>query len=115
MQFHNIQTMKCYRLFVQNGNLLEIYNSEYGWAMDGSGEILTIFIGQAGTQLANACWELFCLEHGVSPNGCLRQGYYPTDPTMCTFFSESQVSKCIIHDKSIIGLDPKDLYLHIFF
>lgn len=82
--------------------------------MDGSGEILTIFIGQAGTQLANACWELFCLEHGVSPNGCLRQGYYPTDPTMCAFFSESQVSKCIIRDKNIIGLDPKDLFIFFF-
>lgn len=66
--------------------------------MDRSGEIITIFIGQAGTQLGNACWELFCLEHGVSPNGCLRQGYYPTDPTMCAFFSETQVSKCIIYN-----------------
>ncbi|XP_043789115.1 tubulin alpha chain-like [Apis laboriosa] len=73
--------------------------------MDGSSEIITIFIGQAGTQLANACWELFCLEHGVSPNGCLRQGYYPTDPAMCAFFSESQVRK-LTPRTMIIDLEP---------
>jgi tubulin alpha len=26
-------------------------------------EVLSIHIGQAGVQLGNACWELFCLEH----------------------------------------------------
>ena len=61
--------------------------------MEESSEIITIFIGQAGVQIANACWELFCLEHGVSPNGCLRQGYYPTDLSLCSFFSETQVRK----------------------
>lgn len=62
--------------------------------MEAGGEIITIFIGQAGTQLANACWELFCLEHGVDPNGHLHRGYYPMDTSMYTFFSECQVSKC---------------------
>lgn len=33
------------------------------------GEILSIHIGQAGIQLGNSCWELLCLEHGISPNG----------------------------------------------
>ena len=28
-------------------------------------EIITIHIGQAGAQMGNACWELFCLEHGT--------------------------------------------------
>jgi hypothetical protein len=26
-------------------------------------EVISIHIGQAGVQLGNACWELFCLEH----------------------------------------------------
>lgn len=60
--------------------------------MDETGQVITIFIGQAGTQLASACWELFCLEHGVGPNGCIRQGYYPIDTSFCTFFAETQVS-----------------------
>lgn len=28
-------------------------------------------IGQAGVQIGNACWELYCLEHGLRPDGCL--------------------------------------------
>jgi tubulin alpha len=28
-------------------------------------ECLSIHVGQAGIQLGNACWELFCLEHGI--------------------------------------------------
>ena len=26
-------------------------------------------IGQAGCQIGNACWELYCLEHGIQPDG----------------------------------------------
>ncbi|ELP90078.1 tubulin alpha-1 chain, putative [Entamoeba invadens IP1] len=32
-------------------------------------EVITINIGQAGCQLGNSCWELFCLEHGILPDG----------------------------------------------
>jgi tubulin alpha len=28
-------------------------------------EAICIHIGQAGIQIGNACWELFCLEHGI--------------------------------------------------
>ena len=28
-------------------------------------EVICIHIGQAGIQGGNACWELFCLEHGL--------------------------------------------------
>ncbi|KOC63663.1 Tubulin alpha chain [Habropoda laboriosa] len=73
--------------------------------MDGPGEIITIFIGQAGTQLASACWELFCLEHGVTPAGCLRQGYYPVDTSMCTFFAETQIRK-MTPRTLIVDLEP---------
>ncbi|CAG9856012.1 unnamed protein product [Phyllotreta striolata] len=34
-------------------------------------EIIQIHIGQAGVQLANACWELYCLEHAVKFDGTL--------------------------------------------
>lgn len=34
-------------------------------------EIITIHIGQAGCQIGNAVWELFCLEHGIMPDGTL--------------------------------------------
>ncbi|EPY74968.1 hypothetical protein CB1_001839002 [Camelus ferus] len=32
-------------------------------------ECISIHIGQAGVQISNACWELYCLEHGIQPDG----------------------------------------------
>ena len=57
---------------------------------------LTFFsVGQAGVQIANACWELFCLEHGIQPDGQM-----PSDKTIGggddafnTFFSETGAGK----------------------
>jgi len=58
-------------------------------------EILSIHIGQAGVQLGNSCWELYCLEHGILPDGMM-----PNDPTpgketdaFNTFFSETSAGK----------------------
>jgi hypothetical protein len=30
---------------------------------------LFVCTGQAGIQVGNACWELYCLEHGIQPDG----------------------------------------------
>ena len=58
-------------------------------------ECITIHIGQAGVQVGNACWELFCLEHGIQPDGQM-----PSDKTIGggddsfnTFFSETGAGK----------------------
>ena len=32
-------------------------------------ECISIHIGQAGVQVGNSCWELYCLEHGIQPDG----------------------------------------------
>lgn len=32
-------------------------------------ECISVHVGQAGCQIGNACWELYCLEHGISPEG----------------------------------------------
>ena len=29
-------------------------------------EVISVHIGQAGVQMGNAAWELYCLEHGQS-------------------------------------------------
>lgn len=58
---------------------------------NGSGEVVTVFLGQAGVQIANACWELFCIEHGVKPDGFLYDGFKIVDKTFQTFFAPSQV------------------------
>ncbi|KHJ80181.1 hypothetical protein OESDEN_20150 [Oesophagostomum dentatum] len=30
-------------------------------------EVISIHVGQAGVQIGNACWELYCLEHAIQP------------------------------------------------
>mmetsp|Transcript_15795 Transcript_15795/g.31732 ORF Transcript_15795/g.31732 Transcript_15795/m.31732 type:complete len:444 (-) Transcript_15795:1606-2937(-) len=57
-------------------------------------EVISLHIGQAGVQVANACWELYCLEHGIAPDGTLSNpdsGKH--DDTFSTFFSETGSGK----------------------
>jgi len=32
-------------------------------------ELLSLHVGQAGVQIGNACWELYCMEHSISSDG----------------------------------------------
>ncbi|KAI9298964.1 alpha-tubulin [Neoconidiobolus thromboides FSU 785] len=32
-------------------------------------EIISVHLGQSGVQIGNACWELYCLEHGIDKEG----------------------------------------------
>ncbi|KAB2056131.1 hypothetical protein ERO13_A11G076100v2 [Gossypium hirsutum] len=58
-------------------------------------EIISVHIGQAGIQVGNSCWELYCLEHVIHPDGTM-----PSDTSMGvahdafnTFFSETGSGK----------------------
>lgn len=58
-------------------------------------EVISLHIGQAGVQIGNSCWELFCLEHGIMHNGQM-----PSDKSIGvendafnTFFSETGAGK----------------------
>ena len=55
-------------------------------------EVISIHVGQAGVQMGNACWELYCLEHGIQPDGLMPSdtslGY--DDDSFNTFFSETE-------------------------
>ena len=58
-------------------------------------ECISIHLGQAGIQTGNGCWELYCLEHGIQPDGQM-----PADKTVgggddafSTFFSETGAGK----------------------
>ena len=58
-------------------------------------EVISIHLGQCGVQAGNACWELYCLEHGIQPDGQM-----PSDKTIGggddafnTFFSETGSGK----------------------
>uniref|UniRef100_A0A8D0ERV9 Tubulin alpha chain n=1 Tax=Strix occidentalis caurina TaxID=311401 RepID=A0A8D0ERV9_STROC len=50
-------------------------------------ECISVHIGQAGVQMGNACWELFCLEHGIQPNGTFID-QPSNDDSFATFFRE---------------------------
>jgi len=67
-------------------------------------EVISLHIGQGGIQTGNACWELYCLEHGIQPDGQM-----PSDKTIGggddafnTFFSETgagkHVPRCVFLD-----------------
>jgi len=58
-------------------------------------ECISVHVGQAGVQIGNSCWELYCLEHGILPDGQM-----PSDKTIGggddsfnTFFSETDSGK----------------------
>jgi len=58
---------------------------------------MCVQLGQCGCQIGNANWELFCLEHGIQPDGQM-----PSDKTIGggddafnTFFSETGAGKYV--------------------
>jgi len=57
-------------------------------------EIISLHIGQAGVQTGNACWELYCLEHGIKPDGTLSNANND-DQGFQTFFSETGSGKYV--------------------
>ncbi|CAD5210308.1 unnamed protein product [Bursaphelenchus xylophilus] len=55
-------------------------------------EVISLHVGQAGVQIGNACWELFCLEHGIRADGeCIDY----VDKSLNTFFQESSNGKYV--------------------
>merc|ERR1712020_798984 len=51
-------------------------------------------IGQAGCQIGNACWELYCLEHGIQPDGQMPSDkLMGGDDSFTTFFAETGAGK----------------------
>ena len=80
-------------------------------------ECVCLHIGQAGIQTGNACWELFCLEHGIQPDGQM-----PSDKTIGggddafnTFFSETGSGKHVPRtvfidlEPTVVGASPSSL------
>uniref|UniRef100_A0A674AMH8 Tubulin alpha chain n=1 Tax=Salmo trutta TaxID=8032 RepID=A0A674AMH8_SALTR len=58
-------------------------------------ECISIHMGQAGVQIGNACWELYCLEHGILPDGQMPSDKSTgrADNSFNTFFSETGAGK----------------------
>ena len=74
-------------------------------------EVISLHVGQAGIQVGNACWELYCLEHGIKPNGhtSKNESNGMSDESFSTFFSGTSAGKhvprCIFVDLEPTVLD----------
>jgi len=51
-------------------------------------EVISIHVGQAGVQMGQSCWQLYCLEHGIQPDGTMPSDKEPGDESFTTFFTE---------------------------
>lgn len=69
-------------------------------------ECISLHIGQAGVQIGNACWELYCLEHGISADGQMNDTSTEVlDDSFNTFFNET-VSGKFVPRSVFIDLEP---------
>ncbi|CAF4852595.1 unnamed protein product [Pieris macdunnoughi] len=81
-------------------------------------EVIHIHIGQSGVQVANACWELYCLEHGIRPDGIMLFG--ENEHSCASFFSSTAGGK-VVPRVVMIDLEPTPIdeirngtYRHLF-
>ncbi|GFY59897.1 tubulin alpha chain [Trichonephila inaurata madagascariensis] len=85
-------------------------------------ECISIHIGQAGVQIGNACWELYCLEHGIQPDGQMASDAVQdaSDDSFNTFFSDTgnqqYVPRAIFVDLEPTVIDEirSGVYRHLF-
>jgi len=56
-------------------------------------EIISIHIGQAGCQTGEACWELYCQEHAIKPDGT--RNAEDDDMSFESFFNETERGKYV--------------------
>lgn len=60
-------------------------------------ECISVHIGQAGVQMGNTCWELYCYEHDIQPDGQMpgKKSIGGHDDSFTTFFSETGAGKYV--------------------
>ncbi|KAF6038388.1 TUBA3E [Bugula neritina] len=68
-------------------------------------EVISVHLGQAGCQIGNACWELYCLEHGIMPDGLEYSGGLERSQSFQTFFEETVAGKYVPR-AAIVDLEP---------
>ncbi|CEF67689.1 Alpha tubulin-like protein [Strongyloides ratti] len=85
-------------------------------------EVISIHIGQAGAQIGNSCWELYCLEHGIGKDGLMDDEIKNSlkSYSFNNFFSESSHGKHVPR-AVYVDLEPTVLdeirtgdYRHLF-
>jgi len=85
-------------------------------------ECILLHVGQSGLQGGMACWELFCLEHGIQPDGQMPTDHVESnaDVSTDTFYIETgagkKVPRCIMVDLEPTVADEirTGTYRHLF-
>lgn len=68
--------------------------------------MISIHSGQAGVQIGNACWELYCLEHGIQSDGHMtNDNSAGDDQQYSTFFKVTSTGKQVPR-AVLIDLEP---------
>ena len=70
-------------------------------------EVISLHVGQAGAQIGNACWELYCLEHGIRADGLMPSDTSTgrADDSFNTFFNETGSGKHVPR-AVVVDLEP---------
>jgi tubulin alpha len=77
-------------------------------------ELISIHIGQTGVHIGDNCWDLYCTEHGILPNGQLTSDTHThtsdtsTDDSLNTRFSETSTGKYIPR-AVFVDLEPTEV------
>ncbi|GCB81750.1 hypothetical protein scyTo_0021455 [Scyliorhinus torazame] len=81
-------------------------------------ECISIHVGQAGVQMGNACWELYCLEHDIQPDGQMteekarEEKSRTKDDSNTTFFSHTAFNKYVPR-AVFVDLEPTVIGLYM--
>jgi len=68
-------------------------------------EILSIHVGQGGIQIGNALWELYCLEHGISADGEMKNPDEKKLGSASSFFTHTSTNN-MVPRAVIVDLEP---------
>jgi len=69
-------------------------------------ECISIHVGQAGCQMGSACWELYCLEHGIQPDGKVQQDIATDNSDSYTTFFQGLQNGGHVPRAIFVDLEP---------
>lgn len=68
-------------------------------------EIISLHVGQAGIQIGNACWKLYCKEHNINPDGTRGLNFGKEDDSCSSFFFETSAGN-FVPRALLVDLEP---------
>ena len=83
-------------------------------------ECISVLVGQAEVQMVIACWELYCMEHGIQPDVHMPSEKASGDDSFSTFFDETgagkHVPRAVFVDLELTFIDEcrKGTYRQLF-